>query len=83
MAEIPAKKSFVPTFLAYVAIAMGTFAFMQAGMKGHRVGWEQMMLYTAPAVVCALLAIALRRDKNTYLGVVFALLAIVGLVLGA
>jgi cytochrome bd-type quinol oxidase subunit 2 len=83
MAETPQKKSFVPTFLAYVAISMGTYAFLQAGMKGHRVGWEEMMLYTAPAVVCALLAIALRRDKSTYLGLVFAALAIVGLVLGA
>ena len=83
MAETPQKKSFVPTFLAYVAISMGTIAFMEAGMKGHRVGWEEMMLYTAPAVVCGLLAIALRRDKHTCLGLVFAALAIVGLVLGA
>ncbi|MCY1010073.1 hypothetical protein OV079_31815 [Nannocystis pusilla] len=83
MAETQAKKSFVPTFLAYVAMCMGAIAFVEAGMKGHRVGWEQMMLYTAPAVACGLLAIMLRRDKYTYFGVVFALLAIVALMLGA
>lgn len=83
MAETPQKKSFVPTFLAYVAMSMGAIALVEAGMKGHRVGWEQMMLYTAPAVVCGLLAIALRRDKYTWIGLLFAGLAIVALMLGA
>lgn len=36
-----------------------------------------------PAVVCGLLAIAMGRDKYTYLGVVFAALAVVALVMGA
>ncbi|MCY1060801.1 hypothetical protein [Nannocystis sp. SCPEA4] len=77
------KRSFVPTFLAYVAMCLGVVAFMEAGMKGHRVGWEEMLLYTGPAVVCGLLAIVMRRDKYTYLGVVFAALAVVALVMGA
>ncbi|WAS94959.1 hypothetical protein [Nannocystis punicea] len=83
MAETPAKKSFAPTFLACVAMCMGAIAFVEAGMKGHRAGWEEMMLYTGPAVICALLAILMRRDKYTYFGLVFAALAIVALVLGA
>lgn len=68
---------------AYTAIGTGMMAFMQAGLRGHRVGWEEMMIYTVPAVVCALLAITIRRNTLGVVALVFAVLAIIGLVLGA
>lgn len=68
---------------AYIAIGAGMMAFLQAGMKGHRVGWEEMMLYTVPAVVCALIAIAIRRNRLGFTALLFGILGVVGLVLGA
>lgn len=68
---------------AYLAVGAGMMAFLQAGMKGHRVGWEEMMLYTVPAVVCALIAIAIRRNRLGFTALLFGILGVVGLVLGA
>ena len=83
MAENTPPRSVPQMLLAYIAIGAGMMAFMQAGMKGHRVGWEEMMLYTAPAVVCGLLAIGIRRNKLGFTALLFAVLGVVGLVLGA
>jgi len=83
MAENNPPRSVSQMIFAYVAIGTGTMAFLQAGMKGHRVGWEEMMLYTAPAVVCGLLAIGIRRNKLGFTALLFAVLGVVGLVLGA
>lgn len=83
MTETKKTGSVVAKLFAMVAIAMGMLAFMQAGMKGHRVGWEEMMLYTGPSVICAIIAISLRRDRDSYIALVFAALSIVGLVQGA
>lgn len=83
MAETKKKGSIVAKLFAMVAIAMGMLAFMQAGMKGHRVGWEEMLLYTGPSVICAIVAISIQRSKDSYLALVFAALSIVGLVQGA
>ncbi len=77
------ERSVSQMIFAYIAVGTGMMAFMQAGMKGHRVGWEEMMLYTVPAVVCALIAIAIRRNRLGFTALVFGILGVVGLVLGA
>ena len=77
------KRSISQMLLAYIAIGTGMMAFMQAGLRGHRVGWEEMMIYTVPAVVCALLAIIIRRNALGVVALGFGALAVVGLVLGA
>ncbi len=77
------QRSVPQMLLAYIAIGTGVMAFVQAGIRGHRVGWEEMMIYTVPAVVCALLAIAIRRNALGVVALVFGALAVVGLVLGA
>lgn len=77
------KKKVFPTLLAYIAVATGMLAFMKASMKGHRVGWEEMSLYTGPSVVCALLAISMQRDKDSYAALVFAAASIYAFFQGA
>ncbi|MEZ4449193.1 MAG: hypothetical protein R3B09_06910 [Nannocystaceae bacterium] len=80
----PVKPSAAQSIFAYLAIAAGVFAFLQAGMRGHSAGWEEMALYSGPAIVCGLIAIAIRRNR---LGVVALILGAglgaVGFVLGA
>ncbi len=71
------------TIFAYLAISTGVMAFLQAGIRGHAAGWEELMLYTGPAVVCALVAIAIRRNTIGYVALCFGALGVVGLVLGA
>ena len=70
-------------FFAAVAISTGTIGFLQAGMRGHGAGWEEMMIYTVPAVVCALLAIAIRRNTLGVVALLFGGLGVVGFMLGA
>lgn len=77
------QRSIMQMLFAYIAIGTGMMAFMQAGMRGHRVGWEEMMLYTAPAVLCALVAIGIRRNGLGFTALLFGVLACVGFVLGA
>jgi hypothetical protein len=82
MVEKP-PRSVVQTIFAYLAIFAGATAFLQAGIKGHSAGWEEMMIYSAPAVVCGIVAIAIRRNTLGWIALVFAALGGVGLVLGA
>lgn len=83
MAENTPPRSIPQILFAYIAVGAGMMAFMQAGMKGHRVGWEEMLIYTTPAVVCGLIAIAIRRNRLGFTALLFAVLGVVGLVLGA
>ena len=76
------KPSGAAIFFGIMALLGGLFAFFQAGMRGHSVGWEEMAIYSIPAVICALIAIAIRRNGWTYAGLFGAVLAIVGLLLG-
>jgi len=71
------------TIFAYLAISTGVMAFLQAGIRGHAAGWEELMLYAGPAVVCALVAIAIRRNTIGYVALFFGALGVAGLVLGA
>jgi hypothetical protein len=71
------------SFLAIAAIVVGFMALAQGAIKGQSAGWELMMAFTGPAVFCALCAVALRRSALTYAGLVFGVLAVVGLLLGA
>jgi hypothetical protein len=66
-----------------IAITMGAMAFLQGGMKGRSAGWEEMAIYTIPAVVAALIAIAVRRSALSYTALVFGALAVVGFLLGS
>ena len=83
MNQAKPKPSVAQTIFAYVAIGTGTMGFLQAGMRGHRVGWEEMMIYSVPAVVCALLAIGIRRNALGFAALLFGALGAVGFVLGA
>jgi hypothetical protein len=83
-AQAPKKKVSIPAIIFSIfAIMIGLFAFLLAGMRGHSAGWEMMAMYTIPSVVCALIAIAIRRNVLTIIAVLFGLLSIVGFVLGA
>lgn len=82
MAEIP-PRSAAQTVFATLAIMAGLTAFLQAGIKGHSAGWEEMMIYSAPAVVCGVIAIGIRRNKLGWVALLFAALGGVGFVLGA
>ena len=89
MVELPApqpqkKKRSVPAIIfSVLAILAGLQAFVVAGMRGHGAGWEEMSLYTGPAVLFAVLAIAFRRGALTYVALVFGLIAIASFFLGA
>ncbi|MCA9660942.1 MAG: hypothetical protein KC486_21555 [Myxococcales bacterium] len=84
MSEKPAKPSVAQTLFAYVAIATGLMAFFQSGMRGHGVGWEEMALYSGPAIVCGLIAIAIRRNRLGITALICGvILGAVGFVLGA
>jgi len=78
------KRRSIPAILFSVsAILAGLQAFLQAGLRGHSAGWEEMSLYTGPSVLFALLAIALRRSALSYVALGFAALSVVGFFLGA
>jgi hypothetical protein len=79
-----AKPKSVPSIIfAIIAIFAGLTAFLQAGMRGHSAGWEEMSIYTAPAVIGALLSIAIQRSGLSYTALVFGALGVVGFFLGA
>jgi hypothetical protein len=86
---MPAETTKPPRSVAHIivstiAIVMGVFAFLQAGMRGHSAGWEEMIIYTAPAVVFAIISIAMRRQALSYAALFFGLvLGIAGFLLGA
>lgn len=82
MVETP-PRSAAQTIFATLAIMAGTMAFLQAGIRGHSAGWEEMMLYSGPAILFGVIAIAIRRNKLGWTALVFAALGGVGLVLGA
>jgi hypothetical protein len=86
MAEQTSKppRSIPHIIFATIAIVMGTYAFLQAGLRGHSAGWEEMIIYTAPAVIGALIAIAMRRQALSYVALFFGLvLGLAGFFLGA
>jgi hypothetical protein len=67
-----------------IAILMGVYSFLQGGMRGRSAGWEEMIIYAAPAVVFALIAIAMRRQALSYVALFFGLvLGIAGFLMGA
>ena len=77
-------RSVAHIIVSTIAIVMGVFAFLQAGIRGHSAGWEEMIIYTAPAVVFAIFAIAMRRQALSYVAVFCGLvLGIAGFLLGA
>jgi 2-keto-3-deoxy-galactonokinase len=78
------KPKSVPSIIfAVIAIFAGLTAFLQAGMRGHRVGWEEMSIYTGPAVIAALISIATQRSGLSYAALVFGAIAVVSFFLGA
>jgi hypothetical protein len=81
-AEKP-RRSTAQVIFASIAITTGMMAFLQAGMRGHRVGWEEMSIYSMPAVIGGLIAIAIRRNGLGITAFVFAILGAVGFFLGA
>lgn len=83
LAQTPKKRSIPAIVFSIFAILGGLNAFLVAGMRGHGAGWEEMSLYTGPAVLFAVVAIALRRSALTFVAVGFALLSIVSFFLGA
>lgn len=84
MPDTKPPRSVAQVIFAYLAITGGVMAFLQAGMRGHSAGWEEMALYTGPALGCALVAIAIRRNKLGFSAlVVGGGLGVVGFVLGA
>ena len=82
MVEKP-PRSVAQTIFAYLAIFTGTLAFLPAGIKGPSAGWEEMRISSAPAALCGVVAIAIRRNALGWIALVFAALGGVGLVLGA
>lgn len=52
-------------------------------MKGHRVGWEMMSVYTGTSVVSAVLAISMERNRDAYAALFFAALSIFAFTQGA
>jgi hypothetical protein len=75
-------KTVTSTMLSSIAITMGVLAFFVAGIKGHGAGWEEMFIYAIPAAVSALLALAIRRSKLTYLALGGGALGVLGLLMG-
>lgn len=67
---------------AVIATAAGLGALAMGLIQGRRAGWENMMIYGSPAIVAAFIAIAIRRNVPSYIGLAGAALAIVGMVLG-
>ncbi len=79
----PAPRRGVAIFFGTVALCSGVMGFLTGGMKGRSAGWEEMLIYAVPSVVCALIAIAVRRSAISYAALVGAVLGIIGFVLGA
>jgi hypothetical protein len=73
---IPAK------VIAVLAIAAGAMSCVERAIKGHSASQEDIMVFAAPAVVGALIAIAAERSVLTYVALGFGLLGIVAVVLG-
>ena len=82
MSDEPSPARGVAIFFGVVALVIGILAFLQAGMRGHSAGWEMMAMYSLPAIGCALVGIAIRRNGWTYAGLAGGVLAGAGLVLG-
>ena len=76
------KNSTLATVFAIVAIAAGLIALSIGALEGRRAGYEKMLMYASPAVVSALLGIAIQRKGITYAGLVGGLRAVVGMILG-
>lgn len=73
---IPAK------VFAILAIMAGTMSCFQRAIRGSGASLEDIMIYAAPAVVGAVIALAAERSPLTYVGVGFGLLGIIALMLG-
>ena len=67
---------------AVLAMLAGTMSCVQGAIRGHAAGYEDMMVYAAPAILGSLLAIALERSPLTYVALGFGLLGFIGLMLG-
>jgi len=54
-----------------VTIGMGLalFSFLQASTRGSRYGYEEALLFLAPAIVLALVAIGMKRSRRVVAGV--------------
>ena len=78
-AQLSTKEEKAPSgasrFFAIISLMIGLYSFLQGGMRGRSAGWEEMAMYAAPAVVCALISLAIDRA--------FLKLALSGAVLGA
>lgn len=81
----PAKPAGSPmaAIFAAIAILMGLYAFLVAGMRGHGAGWEEMLIYCIPSWIGGTIAIAMRRNALSFIGVFFSLLAVLSFFLGA
>ena len=77
------KPSVAASVFAAIAITTGMMASCQALLRGHSAGWEMMMIYSIPAVITAAIAIAIRRQKLTYVALVFGGLGLAALFLGS
>jgi hypothetical protein len=82
-AQPQSKSSPAASFFAIVAIFAGLAAFFTAGMRGHSAGWEMMAMYTTPSVVAAIIALGIRRNALTWVGLVFAVISVGSFFLGA
>ena len=76
------KPSVAAIVFGVLALINGLHAFFQAGIRGRSAGWEMMAIYSLPAIVCALIAIAIRRNAWTYAGLAGGVLAVAALWLG-
>jgi len=72
----------VAAVFAILALAAGLMALTVGAIEGRRAGYEMMMMYTPPAVICGLIGIAIQRRGITYAGLFGAVLGIIGFVLG-
>jgi energy-converting hydrogenase Eha subunit A len=79
-----AKKRSVPAIIfSVLAILSGLMSFLTAGLQGRRAGWEMLIIFAAPAVICAVIALVIRRNGLTYTALGFGILGVLGLFLGA
>jgi hypothetical protein len=80
--KVPTVFGIPPKVFAVVAILAGTMSCVQGAIRGRSAGYEAMMIYAGPAIVGAVLAIALERSRITYVAAGFGLLGLIGLMLG-
>ena len=84
MTEPRPKRSVAHVLVSMIAITAGVMALVQGGMRGRAAGWEEMAIYAAPAVLLAIVSIAMRRSGLSYAAVVFGgVLGVVGFLLGS